>query len=223
MLKRLRLSDEGDDVQKRLIVVLEDCSLEVAKVANSYQLLSSDLHARYLQSKKEDPSLYRPDIVHQCLLMLLDSPLNRAGLLQIFIHTTDNILIEVNPQTRIPRTFRRFCGLMVQLLHELSIRALGGSSKLFKVIKNPVTAHFPPGCRKIATSLNAKKFISCKQLAESANNSTIVVAVGGFARGKLELDYTEDDAKLSNYPLSAALTCAKLTTGFEEVWNVEHL
>ena len=59
-----------------------------------------------------DPGSARPDITHQCLLMLLDSPLNRAGLLQIYIHTTRNVLIEVNPQTRIPRTFDRFCGLM---------------------------------------------------------------------------------------------------------------
>ena len=44
--------------------------------------------------------------------MLMDSPLNRAGLLQVYIHTQKNVLIEVNPQTRIPRTFDRFCGLM---------------------------------------------------------------------------------------------------------------
>ncbi len=48
----------------------------------------------------------------QCLLMLMDSPLNRAGLLQVYIHTEKNTLIEINPQTRIPRTFDRFCGLM---------------------------------------------------------------------------------------------------------------
>ena len=44
--------------------------------------------------------------------MLLDSPLNKAGLLQIYIHTEKNVLIEVNPHTRITRTFDRFCGLM---------------------------------------------------------------------------------------------------------------
>jgi rRNA pseudouridine-1189 N-methylase Emg1 (Nep1/Mra1 family) len=44
--------------------------------------------------------------------MLMDSPLNRAGLLQVYIKTERNVLIEVNPQTRIPRTFDRFCGLM---------------------------------------------------------------------------------------------------------------
>ncbi len=43
--------------------------------------------------------------------MLLDSPLNRAGLLRVFIHTRDNVLIDVHPQTRIPRTYDRFAGL----------------------------------------------------------------------------------------------------------------
>ena len=48
--------------------------------------------------------------------MLLDSPLNKAGLLQVYIHTEKNVLIEINPQTRIPRTFDRFCGLMGKII-----------------------------------------------------------------------------------------------------------
>ena len=53
-----------------------------------------------------------PVVLLQCLLTLLDSPLNKAGLLQIYIQTEKNVLIEVNPHTRIPRTFKRFSGLM---------------------------------------------------------------------------------------------------------------
>jgi rRNA small subunit pseudouridine methyltransferase Nep1 len=48
----------------------------------------------------------------QCLLTLLDSPINKAGLLQVYIHTNRGVLIEVNPSVRIPRTFKRFSGLM---------------------------------------------------------------------------------------------------------------
>ena len=51
-------------------------------------------------------------ICPQCLLTLLDSPLNKAGLLQVYIHTAKGVLIEVNPHVRIPRTFKRFSGLM---------------------------------------------------------------------------------------------------------------
>ena len=44
--------------------------------------------------------------------MLQDSPLNRAGMLQVFVHTQRNALVAIAPQTRIPRTFERFSGLM---------------------------------------------------------------------------------------------------------------
>lgn len=81
----------------------------------------------------------------QCLLMLLDSPLNRAGLLQVYIHTEKNALIEINPQTRIPRTFSRFCGLMGKFtlqLHSVFINkgtmciSYGG----FDILKEILTA-----------------------------------------------------------------------------------
>lgn len=65
-----------------------------------------------MRRNNKDPGACRPDITHQSLLMLFDSPLNRAGLLQVYIHTSKNVLIEVNPQCRIPRTFKRFGGLM---------------------------------------------------------------------------------------------------------------
>lgn len=37
---------------------------------------------------------------------------------------------------------------------------------------------------------------------------------------QVNVDYTEKMISISNYPLSAALTCAKITTAFEEVWGV---
>jgi rRNA small subunit pseudouridine methyltransferase Nep1 len=64
-------------------------------------------------------------------------------------------LIEVNPSVRIPRTFKRFAGLMVQLLHRLSIRSTNSQEKLLKVIKNPITDHLPPNCRKVTMSFEA--------------------------------------------------------------------
>lgn len=42
------------------------------------------------------------------------------------------VQVEINPQVRLPRTFKRFCGLLVQLLQKLSIRATNGPDKLLK-------------------------------------------------------------------------------------------
>ncbi|KAG8269525.1 hypothetical protein J6590_105662 [Homalodisca vitripennis] len=97
---------------KRLIIILEQAQLESVKVGNTFQLLNCDDHEGMLKKYDRLPGSVRPDITHQCLMMLLDSPLNRAGLLQVYVHTENNVLIEINPQVRIPRTFKRFCGLM---------------------------------------------------------------------------------------------------------------
>lgn len=51
----------------------------------------------------------------------------------VYIRTAKNQLISVNPKVRLPRTFKRFCGLMAQLLQKLSIRATNGPDKLLRV------------------------------------------------------------------------------------------
>lgn len=105
---------------------------------------------------KRDPAEYRPDITHQCLLTLLDSPLNKAGKLQVYVTTTSNQVIKIHPSTRIPRTFKRFSSLFAQLLKRLSVRAEESSTVLLEIVKSPVTLYLPPEAPKIAFSTQAK-------------------------------------------------------------------
>ena len=92
------------------------------QVGRKFELLNAEDHKSQLTKHKRDVSSARPDITHQSLMMLLDSPLNRAGLLQVYIHTQRNVLIEVSPHLRIPRTFKRFCGLMGE---SVAVRDMG--------------------------------------------------------------------------------------------------
>jgi len=55
---------------------------------------------------------FRPDITHHCLLSLFDSPLNKRGLLKVYIKTASNVIIDIDPSCRIPRTFNRFSSLI---------------------------------------------------------------------------------------------------------------
>lgn len=177
---------------RRLIVVLENACLETYKLSTGsstrngeakYALLNCDEHQGILAKMKRDISDARPDITHQCLLTLLDSPLNKAGMMQVFIHTAQGVLIEVNPQVRIPRTFKRFSGLMVQLLHKLSIRSMNGSEKLLKVIKNPITDHLPINCHKITLSGDAPTTKISDYLPSIPQDKSICVFVGAMAHG----------------------------------------
>ena len=38
---------------------------------------------------------------------------------------------------------------------------------------------------------------------------------------QVEVDYVEKEVSISGYPLSAALTCAKICTSFESAWGVQ--
>ncbi|KAH6564550.1 hypothetical protein BASA50_008771 [Batrachochytrium salamandrivorans] len=211
---------------KRLIVVLEQASLETVKLGKGkeghYALLNCDDHHHLLKKHGKDISESRPDITHQCLLALLDSPLNKAGKLQVYIHTAKNTLIELNPQVRIPRTFKRFCGLMVQLLHKLSIRAVNGPDKLLKVIKNPITDHLPPNCRKITMASDVAAIRLSSYLPSVPEDQTLVFFIGAMAHGEDNWvdDIVDDKISISEYPLSAAATCSKLTCALEEFWGV---
>jgi rRNA small subunit pseudouridine methyltransferase Nep1 len=142
--------------QPKVIVVLEGACLETGKVGKDHVLLNCDDHQGFLRKHNRDPAESRPDILHQMMLILLDSPLNKAGLLRLYVRTAKGVLIEVSPQIRIPRTFKRFAGLMVQLLHKLSIRAANGPHKLLKVIKNPIVDHLPPNARITLLSVTGR-------------------------------------------------------------------
>uniref|UniRef100_A0A1Q3EZJ1 18S rRNA (pseudouridine-N1)-methyltransferase n=1 Tax=Culex tarsalis TaxID=7177 RepID=A0A1Q3EZJ1_CULTA len=205
--------------ERRLIVILEGAQLETVKVGPIFELLNCDDHLNLLKKFNRDPGSCRPDITHQSLLMLMDSPLNRAGLLQVYLKTEKNVLIEINPQTRIPRTFRRFAGLMVQLLHKFSIKASDSPQKLMRVIKNPISNHLPVGCRKYAMSFSASKVEHPRELVPK-QDEPVALVVGAFAHGSLNVDYTEGTFSISNYPLSAALACSKLCSAFEEAWGI---
>jgi len=208
--------------ERKLIVLLENAYLESVKTGKDYELLNCDDHQSLIKKAKRDIAHVRPDITHQCLLTLLDSPLNKAGLLKVYIHTHKNVLIDVNPKIRIPRTFKRFSGLMVQLLHKFAVRATQGSETLMKVIKNPPEDHFPPNCKKIATEFNSKKTVEIQDYVKvNFKNEPVVFVLGAFAHGDLEAPFTVDELiSFSHYPLSASVACGKVDTAFERLWGI---
>lgn len=205
-----------------VIFVLENAKLETAKVGKGYQLLNCDDHKSFLTRHGKDPAEYRPDICHQAMLAILDSPLAKAGKLKgLYVHTHKNVLIQVNPQVRLPRTFKRFCGLMVQLLQKLSIRATNGPDKLLKVVKGPVTKYFPPNCQRVGFSHSAPSIVTLRDFVDKLPNETpAVFVVGAMAHGKVDVTYVDQMISISEYPLSAACCLGRITNSFEWKWGI---
>ncbi|KAH8891679.1 Nep1-domain-containing protein [Thozetella sp. PMI_491] len=224
----------NDKHTKRLIVVLSNASLETYKASHGgagrmgaqrddkYSLLNSDEHIGIMRKMNRDISDARPDITHQCLLTLLDSPVNKAGRLQIYIQTAKGVLIEVSPSVRIPRTFKRFAGLMVQLLHRLSIKGTNSQEKLLRVIPNPITDHLPPNCRKITLSFEAPVVHVREYMESLGSDESICVFVGAMAKGADNFadEYVDDKIAISNFSLSASVACSKFCHGAEDAWGI---
>ncbi len=95
---------------------------------------------------------------------------------------------------------------MVQLLHKLKIRASDGPDILMKVVKNPVTNHFPPNCVKIGTSVKGELVDMRKFVTQLPVNETIVFTVGSQAHGDAITEWTQQTVAVSQYPLSDSIS-----------------
>lgn len=221
----------GAKSKSRLIVLLDQAKLETIKNRRgNYELLNCDDHRDLCKKKlRKDPKEFRPDICHQELLALLDSPLNKSGHLQIYIRTSRNVLIELHPSVRIPRTYKRFAGLMVQLLHKMKIKASDNGTTLMKVIKNPFSQHLPVGTHVYGMSCQGTLY-SPMGLAKALipvnpneSENQVCFVIGAMAAGHVTVEdhpYIEKMISISEYPLSGASAINRILGVIEHQWGI---
>ena len=81
-------------------------------------LLDQNMHAAAIRQLPDGERRGRPDILHYCLLVLLESPLNKEGRLKVLIHTRNGELVNIRADTRLPRGEARFQGLLSKVLRD---------------------------------------------------------------------------------------------------------
>lgn len=84
-------------------------------------LLDSNYHHAAMATLPEGRRRGRPDLAHLFLLTALESIANKKGLLKVIIHTRNDEMIRVHPETRIMRNYERFLGLMEQLFETYAV------------------------------------------------------------------------------------------------------
>lgn len=160
-------------------------------------ILDSNFHHREMEKLEDKKRRGRPDIVHICLISALDSPLNREGQLKIHLHTRHDKIIEIDPETRIPRSYNRFIGLMEQLF------LTGGvppSDPLLKIFDKTLQEKLEEiGSVKTFTLSERGRSVEGRDLFRDFSiNDDVAIIVGGFPHG----DYISDVEKLSNETVS---------------------
>mmetsp|Transcript_26581 Transcript_26581/g.26829 ORF Transcript_26581/g.26829 Transcript_26581/m.26829 type:complete len:235 (-) Transcript_26581:106-810(-) len=219
--------DEKTSIKGReVIIVLDHASLETVKTKKGdFQLLNCDDHIGLMKKHNKDPASFRPDIAHQEIMAILDSPLNKSGKIKKFYCRTEkNVLIEINTKTRIPRTFKRFSGLMVQLLHRLKIRSTDGADILLRVVKNPISRHIPVGALCYGLSHTGQLHNPSHFAASLPDDRPLVFVLGAMAAGSIDpVDhpYMEKEMiSVSDYPLSGVVAINRLLGAVESHWGI---
>ncbi len=146
-------------------------------------LLDRSYHHAAMRKLKEAEQRGRPDITHFILLEALGSPLNKRGLLEVYVQTRSGHVIWINPETRLPRVYERFKGLIEKLYKEPVVEADGKT--LLKLEEKSLTELIKEVNPDIRILLSEKgKLMNWSRFGEFlVSKRKPLVMVGGFPRG----------------------------------------
>ena len=165
----------------------------------------------------------RPDIVHNTLLQVLETPLNWENQLRVFVHTQDDYVISINPRIRIPKNYIRFVGLMEQLFSLGRVPEHG--DPLMQIEKSSLErlANTTAASDVLGFSvLGRPKLI--RNVAEIVGHlARPLVLIGGFPRGHFSentMHVVSSLFKVDSKPLDAWVVAGRFVYDFEWVIGI---
>lgn len=131
----------------------------------------------------------RPDIIYHLLAIVMESILNKKGGMRIWIHTRNNLILEISPETRLPKSYNRFVGLMEDLFEKGEIKY--EEKTLLKIHNGDVAKMInlsESGNIKVLSPVG--KMTHVPELLDSGNEN-ISFLIGGFSEGDFISDVYE--------------------------------
>ena len=164
-------------------------------------LLDSNFHHTAMQSLTDAQKRGRPDILHIVLLCALESVINKQGNLALYIHTRNDEIITISPETRIPRSYNRFCGLMEQLLET------GCITDLLHMEKKSL--------HDFVCNLSGEKIVLHSKGTPLNLQKDVIFIVGGFPHGDFDTNLPYPLMRVFNEPLPAWTVVNELLVRYE--------
>jgi len=178
-------------------------------------LLDRSFHHSAMSKLKDSEKRGRPDLVHVTLLSVTGTPLYLEGLVRVFVHTYDDVVLEIANKTRIPKNYLRFRGLMEE--------ALVGRPEQGLIRVRPMEV------RDLVRGLSADvvfglsvqgKVMPLEELARLASAAASpCVIVGGFPHGhfsKGTLSAVDQLVRIHARPLEAHVVASRLVYEVEK-------
>jgi len=187
-------------------------------------LLDRSYHHAAMKDLPENWKRGRPDITHFTLLEALGSPLNRLGLLETYVQLRDGHVIWINPETRLPRVYERFKGLIEKLYMEPVVKV---DEKILlkmerKALKNLIDELRPD--LKILLSEDGEE-VGWKELGELIiSHQKPMIMVGGFPRGDFSPETKKHADKIVRIwptPLEAWTVTSRILCIIEQNLNIQ--
>jgi len=186
-------------------------------------LLDISLHYHAMKNLPDREKRGRPDIVHVSLLNALESPLNKEGRLRVYVHTYNGHIIFIKPETRIPRNYNRFVGLMEQLLTKgkvppdaedplIYVKTITLEELLNKIKKK--------GLVLLRENRERKKPID---IVKYALENDLAIGIGGFPHGDFSrhiLKIATKEFSIYHYSLPSWIVVSRIITSAEILYNI---
>jgi rRNA small subunit pseudouridine methyltransferase Nep1 len=186
-------------------------------------LLDVSLHYHAMLKLRDREKRGRPDIVHVTLLNVLESPLNKEGFLEVYVHTYSNKVVFIDPSVRIPRNYNRFVGLMEQLLTRGKVPP-GADKPLMHVeamnIKELVEHLGVDGLILLSAEGEMKPL---GEIVSEATNNNMLIGIGGFAHGTFREETLKTASRIYSIykePLTAWIVASRLIGKAEEILKI---
>ena len=157
-------------------------------------LLDRSYHHAAMKMLKDSEKRGRPDIIHFALLEALGSPLNKERLLQVYAHTFSDYVVAIAPETRLPRNYNRFIGLMEQLFEFEKIPPTGKPLLALKKQRLPQLLQVVKPTYVLAFSRKGNPCTLQDAVSKLSNMEKPVAIVGGFPHGH----FSEKTSKLAD-------------------------
>ncbi len=177
-------------------------------------MLDATYHHSALKGLKDGERRGRPDIVHFCLINALESILNKEGKLRIYIHTRNDEVIYVKSETRIPRNYNRFVGLMENLFRHKAIPPNLSLLRLMnKTLRGLISEIKPDVVFIMHEKGNFYRPLDFgRELAEYTNP---LVIIGGFPHGDFRSRVNGRKVSLYKKPLMAWTVLNEVIISYE--------
>jgi len=149
----------------------------------NFTILDRSYHHTAMKTLKQSEKRGRPDIVHFSLLESLGSPLNKEGLLEVYVHTINDNAVSVAPETRLPRNYERFKGLMEQLFEMGRVPREGQALLKLEAKSMPQLINEINPTHVLAFSRIGSPMTLNEVTAKFSSERRLATVIGGFPKG----------------------------------------